>query len=360
MKYLLLLLFTCSLAQSIENRLITTSKAKVFFKIRKTQQILTDRNFLIYKKSLTGDKSILPKKIKSAFQRYGLYHLLTPSGLHLSSLFFINILPIAAQIIILLSIFIIILPMHSYLSLERILIFKTIFNITSSFGLRLNQELILLATIILSVFVGNFQQSPMSFMFSILFWGTILIYKSNKFQMLIFLNVSQHLIGLLLNQPINIISIIVNPIYTFSFVSIFPFFLINQLIGEMNLLTTLINIFIESWLDSLLWILDHDFIGTARFSIYPLIITTVFLNHRKYKSALIFITLMASEVSSHGSRISPHKDFIINIGHRGEVLKKNTKVGQKVTYTFIDQKCVFRKSQFFCKKKPSKYGGPIF
>ena len=127
MKYLVLLLFTCCLAKSINNSPHSPSKTRTFFKLSKTEDILTKRNYIVYKKSLTGDKTKLPKLINNSFQKYGLYHLLTPSGLHLSSLFFINILPMAIQVIILTFILFTILPMQSYFSLERIIIYKLIF-----------------------------------------------------------------------------------------------------------------------------------------------------------------------------------------------------------------------------------------
>ncbi|MGK0291443.1 MAG: putative membrane metal-binding protein, partial [bacterium] len=335
-------------------------KNKTFFKLSKSKNIMTSRNYIIYKKSLTGDNSPLPKKIQEAFQKYGLYHLLTPSGLHLSSLFFLKILPGVIQVLFLLAVLAIILPMNSYLSLERILIFKTLFHFNTFSGFKLDQESMLFLTIIVSILIGNFHQSPMSFMFSILFWGAILIYKENKLQTLLFLNISQHLIGTLLDQPVNLVSLVINPLYTFSFVTMFPLFLINQLLGELAFLTVIINLFLEFWLNSLLVVLDNDFIGAMRFNLYPLMLISIMAHYKRYKVMLIFICLLAGDISSPQLKSNSHRKDIINIGHGSEILNVSRKMGQDTRYTFIDQKCVFSTSRFFCKKKPSKYGGPIF
>mgnify|MGYP000100207502 CR=1 FL=1 len=360
MKYLVLLLFICCLGNSILNEQYShQKKKKQFFKIDKPNDKISVRNYAVYKKSLTGDKSALSPQVEKAFLNYGLYHLLTPSGLHISSIFLLSLMPCTIQIFILVCFLITIIPMGSYLSLERVILFKILANSFKFMKIRITPEIIFLLTLCLSVCFKNYAQSPLSFMFSCLFWGTILIYRGQKIRLIIFLNISQHIISLIMNQPVNILSIIINPIYTFSFITIFPLFIFNTLTGAPELLSSLINLLLNWWLNSLIFIHKMDTLGSFAFTAYSLLILSGLIHFKLRRTLIFFLCLLPIQTFETSNSISIRNEAIIKIGEPSEKLRKKNNVGSKVHVYYIDQRCTFQIFSFLCKKKPSNYGGPI-
>lgn len=173
---------------------------------------LEQKKFLLG--SLTGYKLFGPNTF---LLQTGITHLLTPSGLHL--LPFKKILN-QRFYIFLVSIFFGFT--EGFFSLKRILIFK----IFRSFSFSSTLSFIL--TFILS-FMTHFIKSPFSFTLSFLFFGLLLSKKSilEPFKTFWYFFQGQVLVLYLFHLPFYPSSIFLNPILTFLFLRLYPYFLIN-------------------------------------------------------------------------------------------------------------------------------------
>ena len=102
-----------------------------------------------YYSSQTGEKVGISPTLKKALKEFGLIHLLTPSGIHLSSLLLVFFLFIKrkAHKYIYFCLLILIIPLTGFYSLKRIIIF----HILKCFKLSTQQSFIL--TFIIDIFI---------------------------------------------------------------------------------------------------------------------------------------------------------------------------------------------------------------
>ena len=130
----------------------------------------------------TGDKSRLRKKFKRTFKLFGIYHLFTPSGLHLSAIIlpFLYLLKRWPSKILKLSFIFLLLPLfwlEKFYSLKRM----CLFHILRLLLPKMRYRIIFILTFFLNFILGGWQQSPISFALSYLFFGAIL-FSTNKKQ----------------------------------------------------------------------------------------------------------------------------------------------------------------------------------
>jgi hypothetical protein len=193
----------------------------------------------------------------------------------------------------------------------------------------------------------------MSFIYSALFWGTIMIFKDNKIKLLLYLNISLFFISSLNGQEASPLSIFINPLITGVISSFFPILFINQFTSHFINSDLLINYFFKLFISLIRLINELDpfpliYIGTT-----TLVIFTICLYFKKNKLAIFLLCFNMTGIQKpiHGAK-SP---LIVNLGDKTEIvfLKKNW-------IHFIDQKCKIENMRIFCKKKPSRFGGPVF
>lgn len=313
------------------------------FYSKETQQLI--------KSAITGNKKQLSRKLKNIFSDYGLLHLLTPSGLHLSSLLIIRT---SSTFFILLYILIFwYLAQHAtYNSMERVLIFKII-TLVSKRYLKMSLEIIFIITFWISLLIGHYQNSALSFLFSLYFWGTILIFRHSKISTIIYLNIGLYLVASLTDSYVMPSSLIINPILTFIFSSYFPILLIGTL-SQASFLLKLNNLFISNFIALLQIISQSDPLPKVSVSLPIILIFILLFQSKRFKLAVLILCLNTNSLNINSKRINQSQS-LINLGPKEELIRRKNN-----SYIFIDQACLMEETYIFCKKKPSNFGGPAF
>lgn len=182
-----------------------------------------------------GDKSAVTRTQKNDLQRLGALHLLTPSGLHLSS--FITLLSLILSVLnkekwkipTLFALGIVLLTIPEFYSLKRTLIFYLFGYFLYSFKKMKNKSiLIFILVFTLDFFFGSFKNSPLSFTFSFLFLGTIIAFKdAKKWHFFGSLILNQILVSYFFTQKFYLLGPLLGFILTSIFSIVFPIGLIS-------------------------------------------------------------------------------------------------------------------------------------
>lgn len=300
-------------------------------------QCQDDLNSGLAKAAITGDKSCVPKSVLKTIKTFGLMHLLTPSGLHLSSalsaLYFFPRLRLFACLSLFLGTFF--LP--GLYSLQRMALFRLV-----NHKIR-NTHVSFCVTLVGSVLVGNYAASPISFSLSMLFWGTILFHKRGKFRLILDLYMAQCLVAIAFGQSISPLAIFAGPLVSGLFTLFFPFGLISGIFPEIS--------------GACLWpvayilkILGHfEFLKVSGFLALAFGVAIAWPSK---KWALIMMLVCLGDPVTRADRryqssVAPLPSEFEYIGS-----KKNKA-------TFLDRACEFSSNAAVsCKKRPSNYEGP--
>jgi hypothetical protein len=190
-----------------------------------------------YQGVLFGNKRALKLNIKRKFKRLGVLHLLTPSGIHLSSLL---ILPkiffpkLLTPILVLLSLALTLFD-HSYYSLLRVTNFLLIRRMT-----KLSFQKCFALTFLFDLVLGHYHQSPLSFTYSFAFWG-VFIFAQNKYFILRNYVVIILIISVVNAEAFYPFAVVTNFILTPLFSLLYPLFItihwseVGTLIADMFL-----------------------------------------------------------------------------------------------------------------------------
>lgn len=326
MKYLVIIIFSLLLHAQIPSFVPRTQGR--FMNITKPAAVYTNGNNYIYNGLLTGNKKYINKKILSLFKKYGLLHLLTPSGLHLGSILFFVQFSQVLEILLLFWIFYTISKYSAYSSLERIIMYRGIHHGFKKFKIPITTFSKFMITIILSIVIGHFDKNPLSLFYSFIFWGTVLIFKDQKLKCILFLNLSLHLTASLQGEASNFLSIIINPIFTFIFSSYYPVLFLSSFTPNFEMLHTFNNFFLNSSIDILILI--------DQFSIFPnlylspiTVLLFIISYYTKFIKVGVFLTLISS--------------FQLNLNK--EKQKESNIINDKLS------RCTTVNMQFICKKK---------
>ena len=344
MKYLILLLTTALLLGAATKQFKKRS-SYIPFQVKSTHY--TKDTYGLYKGFISGNKLSLSKKLKTVMKRYGLSHILTPSGIHLSSLLIIFKFIPFLEAFILIGLFIYVREFGSYYSIERMILFRFIYKIPK---LNLSLEYSYICTLYLSILIGHFQQSPLSFIYSMLFWGTIIIFRDNPFKVVIFLNLSLLCVSSITDQAVSPLSLIVNPFFTFIFTLLFPISLVTSTLPNIDFLHQLHHFLLNIYVESLYFFDGINFTPDIIFPATSVVLCIFFFQLKQIRIAVIVLLLSIWDLSP--SQPYSESKKIINIGHQEEIirLKKNR-------IFFIDQTCSIKEFHINCKKKPSAWGG---
>ena len=170
----------------------------------------------IYRALITGDKSSVPRKTIQLMKDFGLMHLLTPSGLHLGSFLLLFKFFPRFKFLITLSLLVGSFFIPGFLALKRMLIFYTLNHFIK------NTKLTFLLALGVAIAIGNYAESPLSFSFTLIFWGAIVFHDGGKLELAIKLFALQALIALCMSQDINLAALCLNPLITGLFTALFP------------------------------------------------------------------------------------------------------------------------------------------
>ena len=306
------------------------------------QKTKSDSGWGLYNALVTGNKSGVPNKTIKTMKDFGLMHLLTPSGLHLSSfLLLFHWLP-RFRLLIIFSLLISSFFIEGYMALHRMLIFYSLNHFLK------NIKLSFLGTFFFSLLTGNYYDSPLSFCFTFIFWGAIVFNNGSKWDLAKHLFMFQSIIAILFDQQINLLAIVLNPLISGAFTVVFPFVLLCY---PVPILKELGNYLVEIG-HSFILLLDYFNLLNVPGVIALLLFAVVTLN-KKWLLLLVGMTLSTNLTQPFLIKRSTTR-ALYPLPSEHEVLG----VG-RYRINYIDRKCRFKKSgDFKCKKKPSKFGGP--
>jgi len=265
---------------------------------------------------------------------------------------FARFIPII-EVLTLLGLFCYLTQLGSYHSMERVIVFRLVYKILKKIpNLRSRIEITFILTIILSLLLGHLTSNPLSFIYSIIFWGTVLIFRENKIKMAFLLNCTLFYISSFSGSSHSPLSILINPIITAVMSTAFPFYFLNTLLPEYFQFNGILNGFTDLFLNMISFLDRIDPFPNISFSTWKLLVAFVFLYFRKFKT---FFLILCFTIQTLNPPI-PFKlhSHIFPLGDAREVMK--VKAGW---VSFIDRKCQLIDTQIFCKKKPSAWGGPI-
>lgn len=291
---------------------------------------------------ITGDKSAVRKSSLDRIKKFGLMHILTPSGLHLSSLLLVFKFFPRLKFAVTLSLFAAGFFVPGFLALKRMLIFYIVNffakNITLSFVL----------TMILSYLIGNYHESPVSFCFTFIFWGSIIFHRGNKLLLVIKLFLFQAVISFLFKQELHLAALFVNPLATTVFTMLFPLMLFAYPLSS----TRFIGERICEGLDRFLAIIETvDFLN-VKGEVAVLVGMALLYRYRTF--LVIILILLSPKLNPQRALEHKYQAVVYPLATPIEVLNVT-----KRKVDFIDRRCRFDfHGDYRCIKKPSKYGGP--
>lgn len=308
-----------------------------------------------YNASQTGDKSTLSRENITNLKRLGLIHLLTPSGIHLSSILclFLFLLSKKQKFFLFSLLIITSLYFPNLYSLKRVLYFHLFYLIPNS---KLNKLYFsFICTFLLDLIIGGYTASPLSYCFSFIFWGVI-IFSKGSYERVILLFIAQLVTILVLGKgKINLLAIFMNPILTFIYSSLFPIFSLNFWILKFSFLNNLILGFHDIFLKATS-LFNNSF---SSLTIEPKFLFVIVISSFIYRSKTLVLFILLTPTYIH-TKVNVkgvlQKEFL-PLYQQSEIVKVSPK---KVI--FFESKCMKKYNGVFfelrCKKKPSKYGGP--
>lgn len=182
---------------------------------------------------ITGNKDGISPYTKKAFKKVNLSFLLSPSGIHMSSvlcffLFFIKkIKPKwprkAGQISLYASAFL----FPQYFALHRLALLRLLLQFKFLCRIKVSLEQIFLLTFILAALLGHYRHSPLSFIYSFFFLATFFSFRDHpKLILMLGLFSTQLIIALFMGEKVSLFSIPCGLLGSFLFALIFPLLLL--------------------------------------------------------------------------------------------------------------------------------------
>jgi hypothetical protein len=301
----------------------------------------------------TGLKSLTPRDLKLEFKSLGLLHLMTPSGIHLSSLLIFIFIFIRGKnrLFIYVLTAAIVFPLIGFYSLKRIILFHLLKPVLKS------NELSFLSTFLIDLLIGGYQNSPLSFTYSFLCWGVI-IFSKNKTLTIINLFIAQTYISYFNQDPMNMLSIILNPILTSIFSFAFPVMSLNFWIFKFEFLFEWILYFLEVFLLVISFLSQKLSFFLFIPNFYYLLTPLLPLLKNPLNLAIVAM-LLPINLNSQKSSQDTKESVQITFSETDEILKR-----EQGKVEFIDRSCstIYKGSywRIKCKKKALHLGGPIF
>lgn len=179
-----------------------------------------------------GEKNGIAPRVLKDFNDLELGFLFSPSGIHLTGLivflfFFIKKIGRKKILKKLEWIILITLFFLPYLAIKRVIIFRLLVLINRKINLKISNEYIFIATFLISLTLGHYQQSPAGFILSFLYMGTFISLKDQSRPALLLGLFSSHLlICFFTGQEISPTALLLNLPLLGLFSLAFPFFIL--------------------------------------------------------------------------------------------------------------------------------------
>ncbi|WP_412473870.1 ComEC/Rec2 family competence protein [Halobacteriovorax sp. YZS-1-1] len=206
-------------------------KIKLPSKIKKSFK--EKKNFYFYRSVITGQKWGLDKKLKKRLSHLNLMHLMTPSGLHLSSLFLIFFLirrrfKRPTQFIELVMCFIFYFFLPGYYSFRRVALLRSFFILNDIRKTNYTKMQIFIFFLITDFLFGTYRFGHLSFYLSTLFLALIFSIKDFRvYKMYLLFFVAQLFIAHKFSGVIYPASVILSPLLTSLFTLVYPILFLN-------------------------------------------------------------------------------------------------------------------------------------
>lgn len=278
-----------------------------FYKKSKTykrnfQSFWTEDSKNLYTATQIGIKR-KTKNLNTILSKYGLLHLMTPSGIHLSSvLVFLKLIfpkKIFPFLLIALSLFL--LNISGFHSLKRVSYFYSINYLLK------HTKVSFIATFFFDIITGGFTSSPLSFSLSFIFWGTIIFSNSTKIVIIIELFITQLIVSNILSSKISFLTILINPIVTSTFSAIFPLLSFQYWVNKFDTLDYLSYKFHSLFVD-LIYLMDN-----LNFSVFiPTSLILIFIVKGKVKNKIVFYLLLQSPLLNNKIEKVKKQNIFIN------------------------------------------------
>ncbi len=247
---------------------------------------------------VTGERRNLPHKFKKIHSQFYIAHLFTPSAIHFGALLLL-IIPlfkvvtskqryISSLQFVLYSLVFFTLP--SLYSIHRVSLYKAIQLIQPT---KSHPYLIFLISFGIDFFWGTFQLSPQSFLYSFIFFGSILSFNEiNIKSIFIAIAISQLFLAGYLQVPFYPIHFVIGFIYTSIFSLVFPLLFIFY-IYPSSLLSPLIQQ-VFSLLETTFSTLPSFDIPFTVPIVISLLLGSILSNRLKISSLLLSLALVLS------------------------------------------------------------------
>ena len=345
MKYLGLIIFSLILFP----KSFTKPESRSFFPTPVVKNFHSKETKELHKSLITGNKTALPQDIKMNLKKYGLLHLLTPSGLHLTSLIFLFSFSRYLEVFVLVTLFCILnFYFNAYDSMTRVIIFRLFYKALKIFSPKGNLIFLsFFSTIVISFLMGHYTNNPLSFLYSFIFWGTILTFRKNPILLVILLHIVQILIASITQTQIHPLAIVINPILTIVVTSLYPLIFILSFIPSEPISEVLFEILLF-----LIKSLSHfDNLPVYELSITTIIFAMILMIKKHLSWSVLVLCLNIN--STQKFKILKKPKIIVSTPPIEEILYQ-----KKNKLHFIDRVCEPLPFSIKCKKKPSHLGGP--
>ena len=258
------------------------------FKFNLSQQVKKSFSyksvFYLYRSFITGRKRGVNKELKTKFKELNLLHLMTPSGLHFSTIMIVFFLIRRKLKHRFLDVFEFILCMSiyaflpGYFSLRRVAFLRGLFIANDLFKSKFSKMQVFILFLVFDFFWGTFEYSPMSWFLSILFLGIIFSFqKVNFFVLSIYFYFGQMIIAFTMGHDLLPLGIIFSPLLTWIFTFIYPFLFLNiffiKIFNYSDGLIRIYSLFVE----------NSYYIATAVKSVHvtwPIICSVIILSRK--------------------------------------------------------------------------------
>ncbi|WP_157680545.1 ComEC/Rec2 family competence protein [Bacteriovorax sp. Seq25_V] len=273
-----------------------TYSLKLSLKKEKFKSFSSKDRAHLYQSFVLGNKYGLSPEKKDKLKVMGLYHLMTPSGLHYSCLLFLLIFlkrkynnRYLSYLEILIGV-----AIHTFLpgfyAFKRVALLRSLKVSNDIFLDRKFSRLeILLCFLCFDILFGTFRFSNVSFLMSILFIGIFYLRGSSKFFIVFNLFIGQIIMAYIFGNEVSILNLILSPFYTMIFSFLYPLLCFNIFFLDIINYSEYILLFLEKLLEASYFLSKV----TPYFQVtLPFVISAILINRKNFLFffALSFLT----------------------------------------------------------------------
>lgn len=323
MKFFLIISFTTAIMLGITMELglqkttVPERKIPPFLAIYKSQikdNFEKRENANILFSFITGNKVGISPHTKKAFKKVNLSFLLSPTGIHFTALFvfivyFIKKIKLKwlrniTRALVVSSVFL----FPNFESLKRLGVLRLLFQLKFLSQLKISLEMIFFLTFIISFLLGQYNISPIGFIFSFAFLGTFFsLREQSKLILILGLFSTQLILALFLGDKVSLLSIPFGLLGSFLFSFLFPLlvlFLLTYWFIPINWAEPLLKIYI-SGIKITAKCLNGTFTSSSLFLILAIWLLMFDQNSNRKRIGILFFLFLHTNTAMNPVIFSP-------------------------------------------------------